>query len=64
MSKKYALIDNGTVVNIIISENDPTTMTNLLCVEVDESIYTGCIYKDGEFTKVEILQNTANTLEV
>jgi hypothetical protein len=64
MKKRYALIDNETVVNIITSENDPTAMTNLLCVEVDESIYTGCIYKDGEFTKVEILQNTANTLEV
>lgn len=64
MSKRYALIDNGIVINIITSETDPVFMTDLVCIEVDESIYAGCIYNNGEFIKVDISENNTSTLQV
>jgi hypothetical protein len=46
MKKKYAIIENGIVANIIVANENPSIMTDLLCIEVDDTIQPGYIY-DG-----------------
>jgi hypothetical protein len=47
---RYALIENNIAVSIVVSDTDPSYMTDLLCVEVDNTVEVGDIYEDGEFT--------------
>lgn len=47
MNKRYAIIEDGFVANIIAAIGDPSSMTELLCIEVDDAIQIGYIY-DGE----------------
>lgn len=49
MEKKYAIIENGIVANIIIAVEDPSYMTDLLCVKVDDSVQVGYLYRDNMF---------------
>jgi len=53
MNKKYAIIEEGIVINIVAATGDPSFMTDLLCIEVDETIKLGYIY-DGE----KFIENT------
>jgi hypothetical protein len=47
MNKRYAIIEDGIVANIVAATSDPSSMTDLLCIEVDDTIQVGYIY-DGE----------------
>ena len=49
MNKKYAIIENGIVVNIVVALIDPSYMTDLLCIEVDDTIQIGFIYDGTAF---------------
>jgi hypothetical protein len=49
MEKKYAIIENGIVINITISIEDPSTMTDLLCIEVDDTVQIGYLYDSNTF---------------
>ena len=47
MNKKYAIIEGNLVANIVVAKENPSFMTELLCIEVDDTIQIGFIY-DGE----------------
>ena len=47
MNKRYAIIEDGIVANIVAAIANPSSMTELLCIEVDDTIQIGYIY-DGE----------------
>lgn len=49
MNKKYAIIENGVVANIVVALVDPSYMTDLLCLEVDDTIQIGFIYDGTTF---------------
>jgi hypothetical protein len=49
MNKRYAIIENGIVANIVAAASDPSSMTDLLCVEVDDTIQPGYIYDGTTF---------------
>jgi hypothetical protein len=51
MNKRYALIENGVVVNIIAATEDPSHMTDLLCIEVDDTVGLGYTYNGSIFTE-------------
>lgn len=51
MEKKYAIIENGIVVNIVVATADPSYMTNLLCIEVDDTVGLGYNYDGSIFTE-------------
>ena len=51
MEKKYAIIENGIVANIVVATEDPSYMTDLLCIEVDDSVQVGYIYTNNLFTE-------------
>jgi hypothetical protein len=51
MEKRYAIIENGIVINITISIEDPSSMTDLLCIEVDETVQIGYLYDGNTFTE-------------
>ena len=44
MNKRYAIIEDGIVVNIVAATSDPSSMTDLLCLEVDDTTQVGFIY--------------------
>lgn len=49
MDKKYAIIEEGKVVNIVVAIKDPSYMTELPCIEVDETVQIGYIYDGTTF---------------
>ena len=49
MIKRYAIIENGIVASIVVAENNPSTMTDLLCIEVDETVQIGYLYDSNTF---------------
>jgi hypothetical protein len=49
MNKIYAIIENGIVINIVAAASDPSSMTDLLCVEVDDTIQPEYIYDGTTF---------------
>ena len=49
MNKRYAIIENGIVANIVAAASDPSSMTDLLCVEVDDTIQLEYIYGGTTF---------------
>jgi len=51
MNKRYALIENGIVVNIIAATENPSYMTDLLCIEVDDAVQLGYLYDNSTFTQ-------------
>jgi len=51
MNKRYALIEDGVVANIVAATEDPSYMTNLLCIEVDDSVQIGYLYDNSTFTE-------------
>jgi hypothetical protein len=64
MNKKYAIIEEGLVVNVIIATEDPSYMTDLLCIEVDDTVEVNYIYNGGSFIKNEIsIEEELNTTE-
>lgn len=46
---RYALIENNIVVSIVVADTDPSYMTDLLCIEVDNTVEVGDIYENGKF---------------
>lgn len=56
MNKRYALIENGIVVNLIAAVEDPSYMTDLLCIEVDDTVQIDYLY-DG----INFIENIDNT---
>ena len=63
MNKRYAIIENGIVASIVAAINDPSFMTDLLCVEVDESVQIGYLYNEGKFIENENSDyNTVDTI--
>lgn len=56
MNKRYAIIEEGIVANIIVATKNPSSMTDLLCIEVDDTIQPGYIY-DGEKFIENIMQS-------
>jgi len=54
MNKRYAIIEDNIVVNIIAATENPSYMTNLLCIEVDDTIEIDYIYNGSNFIKNEI----------
>ena len=64
MNKKYSIIEEGLVVNVIIATEDPSYMTDLLCIEVDDTVEVNYIYNGGSFIKNEIsIEEELNTTE-
>lgn len=57
MNKRYALIDNGIVVNIIAAAEDPSYMTDLLCIEVDDTVQIDYLYDGINFIENEGTDN-------
>jgi hypothetical protein len=57
MNKRYAIIEKGIVVNIVAATIDPSSMTDLLCIEVDDTIEIDYIYNGSNFIKNEIEEN-------
>jgi hypothetical protein len=51
MSKRYALIEDGVVVNIVAATGDPSHMTDLLCIEVNDTVQLGYTYDGSNFIK-------------
>lgn len=51
MNKRYAIIEDGIVANIVAATEDPSSMTDLLCLEVDDTIQVGFIYDGKTFTE-------------
>lgn len=51
MNKRYAIIEDGIVANIVVAIEDPSYMTNLLCIEVDDSVQVGYLYDNNVFTE-------------
>ena len=51
MIKRYALIENRVVVNIVVATGDPSHMTDLLCIEVDDTVGLGYTYDGSIFTE-------------
>lgn len=51
MNKRYALIEDGVVVNIVAAIEDPSYMTDLLCIEVDDNVQLGYLYDNSTFTE-------------
>jgi len=49
MNKRYAIIENGIVANIIVATSNPSSMTDLLCIEADDTIQPGYIYDGTKF---------------
>jgi len=49
MNKRYAIIENGVVANVVAATSDPSSMTDLLCIEVDDTIQPGYIYDGTKF---------------
>lgn len=49
MNKRYAIIEDGIVANIVAATSDPSNMTDLLCLEVDDTIQIGFIYDGTTF---------------
>jgi hypothetical protein len=54
MNKRYAIIEDNIVVNIIAATENPSYMTDLLCIEVDDTIEIDYIYNGSNFIKNEI----------
>jgi hypothetical protein len=53
MDKRYALIEDGAVANIIAATEDPSYMTDLLCIEVDDTVQIGYLYDGINFIENE-----------
>lgn len=53
MNKRYALIEDGVVANIIAATEDPSYMTDLLCIEVDDTVQIGYLYDGINFIENE-----------
>lgn len=53
MNKRYALIEDGVVANIIAATEDPSYMTDLLCIEVDDMVQIGYLYDGINFIENE-----------
>jgi hypothetical protein len=53
MNKRYALIEDGIVANIIAATKDPSYMTDLLCIEVDDTVQIGYLYDGINFIENE-----------
>jgi hypothetical protein len=51
MNKRYALIEDGIVVNVIAATENPSYMTDLLCIEVDDTVQIGYLYNGSIFTE-------------
>jgi hypothetical protein len=51
MNKRYALIEDGVVVNVIAAKENPSYMTDLLCIEVNEVVQPGYLYDGSIFTE-------------
>jgi len=54
MNKRYAIIEDNIVVNIIAATENPSYMTDLLCIEVDDTIEIDYIYNGSNFIKNKI----------
>ena len=54
MNKRYAIIEDGVVANIIVSEKNPSFMTNMICIEVDTNVQIGYLYDGGNFIENNI----------
>lgn len=52
MNKRYAIIEDGVVANIVAATTSPSSMTDLLCIEVDNTIQIGYIYDGSKFVEV------------
>ena len=63
MNKKYAIIEDGIVINIVAATGDPSFMTDLLCIEVDETIKLGYIYDGNKFIE-NIMDNENIVIEM
>jgi predicted acyltransferase (DUF342 family) len=59
MNKRYAIIEDGIVANIVAATGDPSSMTELLCIEADDTIRIGYIY-DGE----KFIENTIESEDI
>jgi hypothetical protein len=57
MNKRYALIENGIVVNIIAAVEDPSYMTDLLSIEVDDTVQIDYLYDGINFIENESTDN-------
>lgn len=53
MNKRYALIEDGIVANIIAAIENPSYMTDLLCIEVDDTVQIGYLYDGINFIENE-----------
>lgn len=63
MNKRYAIIEDGIVANIIAAIENPSYMTDLLCIEVNDEVQIGYLYNEGKFTENENSDyNTVNTI--
>ena len=53
MEKKYAIIENGIVANIIVCEFNPSIMTELQTIEFDKDqvVDIDYLFINGEFIK-------------
>jgi len=60
MNKRYAIIENGIVANVIAATSSPSGMTDLLCVEVDDTIQPGYIYDGTKFIENTIEEEVNN----
>lgn len=54
MNKRYAIIEDGVVANIIVAEKNPSFMTNMICIEVDTNVQIGYLYDGGNFIENNI----------
>ena len=61
MIKRYAIIENDAVANIIVAENNPSNMTDLPCIEVDDTVQIGFTYDGEKFIQNE--SNNDNTID-
>jgi hypothetical protein len=61
MNKRYAIIEDDIVVNIIAANQDPSFMTDLLCIEVDDFVEIGFIYNGKIFIKNNKIEQDEQT---
>jgi len=49
MNKRFAIIEDGIVANVIVAIENPSYMTDLLCIEVDDTVQPGYLYDGSIF---------------
>ena len=57
MNKRYAIIENGIVVNIIVATENPSYMTNMICIEINDTVQVNYIYDGKNFIEVAVEEN-------